>query len=101
MGLPASMREFLALGKEGVAKLKQVAGRAAARVHPAETVKLRAPVPDPRKVICVGLNYKDHARESGAAIPPEPVLFSKFPTAVIAHGEAIVLPPVSQEVDYE
>ncbi len=101
LGLPASMRDFLALGKEGVAKLKQAAGRAAARVHPANTVKLRAPVGDPRKVICIGLNYKDHARESGAPIPPEPVLFSKFPTAVIAHGEPIVLPPVSQEVDYE
>ena len=101
LGLPASMRDFLALGKEGVAKLKQSAGRAAARVHPASTVKLRAPVPDPRKVICIGLNYKDHARESGAPIPPEPVLFSKFPTAVIAAGEPIVLPPVSQEVDYE
>jgi 2-keto-4-pentenoate hydratase/2-oxohepta-3-ene-1,7-dioic acid hydratase in catechol pathway len=101
LGLPASIREFLALGSDGVSQLKQAAGRPDVQVHPSSTVKLRAPVPDPRKVVCIGLNYKDHARESGAAIPPEPVLFSKFPTAVIAHGDPIVLPPVSQEVDYE
>lgn len=101
LGLPASMREFLALGPDGVAQLKQAASQPGVQVHSASTVKLRAPVPDPRKVVCIGLNYKDHARESGAAIPPEPVLFSKFPTAVIAHGDPIVLPPVSQEVDFE
>jgi 2-keto-4-pentenoate hydratase/2-oxohepta-3-ene-1,7-dioic acid hydratase in catechol pathway len=52
-------------------------------------------------VICIGLNYADHAAESGAAIPSEPVVFSKFPTAVCAHGDAIVLPQNSQKVDYE
>jgi 2-keto-4-pentenoate hydratase/2-oxohepta-3-ene-1,7-dioic acid hydratase in catechol pathway len=101
LGLPETMREFLALGGDGVAKLKQATSRPGIEVHSASSVKLRAPVPDPRKVICIGLNYKDHAKESGAPIPPEPVLFSKFPTAVIAHGDAIVLPRVSQEVDYE
>jgi len=101
LGFPPTMREFLAAGPEAVAQLKQAVNRPGVTVHAANSVRLRAPVPDPRKVICVGLNYKDHAKESGAPIPPEPVLFSKFPTAVIAHGEAIVLPPVSQEVDYE
>lgn len=101
LGLPGTMREFLALGPDGITQLKQAAGRPGIEVHPANTVKLRAPVPDPRKVVCIGLNYKDHARESGAAIPAEPVLFSKFPTAVIAHGDPILLPPVSREVDYE
>ncbi len=101
VGLPGSMREFLGLGPDGVAQLREAASRPGGKVHAASAVKLRAPVTDPRKVVCVGLNYKDHARESGAAIPPEPVLFSKFPTAVIANGDAIVLPPVSQEVDYE
>jgi 2-keto-4-pentenoate hydratase/2-oxohepta-3-ene-1,7-dioic acid hydratase in catechol pathway len=101
LGLPETMREFLALGAEGVAKLKQATSRPGVEPQAASAVKLRAPVPDPRKVICIGLNYKDHARESGAPIPPEPVLFSKFPSAVIAHGDAIVLPGVSREVDYE
>jgi 2-keto-4-pentenoate hydratase/2-oxohepta-3-ene-1,7-dioic acid hydratase in catechol pathway len=101
LGLPATMREFLALGSDGVEQLKQAATRPGVQTHPAGAVKLRAPVPDPRKIVCVGLNYKDHARESGAAIPAEPVLFSKFPTAVNSPGDPIVLPPVSQEVDYE
>ena len=60
-----------------------------------------APVPRPGKVICIGLNYRDHAAESNMAIPERPVVFSKFSTAVIAPGEAVVLPPTSEQVDYE
>jgi 2-keto-4-pentenoate hydratase/2-oxohepta-3-ene-1,7-dioic acid hydratase in catechol pathway len=95
------MREFLETGPDGMTKLKQAVGRGGIDLAPTNSVRLRAPVPDPRKVICIGLNYRDHAAESGAAIPNEPVLFSKFPTAIIADGDPIVLPPVSQEVDYE
>jgi len=62
---------------------------------------LAAPIPDPPKVICIGLNYRDHAAESGAPIPAEPVLFSKFSSAIIGPEEPIVLPRVSHEVDYE
>ena len=60
-----------------------------------------APVPRPGKLICIGLNYRDHARESNMAIPEKPVVFSKFPTCVIAPGESVVLPPQSKQVDYE
>jgi len=60
-----------------------------------------APVPRPGKVICIGLNYRDHAAESNMAIPQSPVIFSKFPTCVIAPGEPVVIPPTSQQVDYE
>jgi len=60
-----------------------------------------APVPRPGKVICIGLNYRDHAAESNMPIPERPVVFSKFATAVIAPGEAVVLPPTSEQVDYE
>jgi 2-keto-4-pentenoate hydratase/2-oxohepta-3-ene-1,7-dioic acid hydratase in catechol pathway len=101
LGMPASMREFLALGSEGVTRLMKATITPGTPVFRSGSYRVRAPVPDPRKIICIGLNYKDHARESGAAIPPEPVLFGKYPTAVIAHDETIVLPPVSQEVDYE
>ncbi len=65
------------------------------------TVKLLAPIPRPRKLICVGLNYRDHALETGSEIPAVPTIFSKFATAVIAHGEEIVLPKVSKSPDYE
>src|SRR6185503_2121518 len=60
-----------------------------------------APVPRPGKLICIGLNYKDHAAESKMAIPEKPVVFSKFSTSVIAPGEPVVLPPQSKQVDYE
>lgn len=55
----------------------------------------------PSKIICLGLNYSDHAREVGRPIPVKPNLFSKAPSALIAHKEAINLPKISQAVDYE
>ncbi len=60
-----------------------------------------APVPRPGKLICIGLNYRDHAAESNMQIPERPVIFSKFSTCVIAPGEPVVIPPTSQQVDYE
>lgn len=65
------------------------------------TVDIVAPIPQPDKVICIGLNYADHAAETGAEIPSEPVVFNKFPQTIIAHGETILLPPNSSQVDYE
>lgn len=99
-GLPTSMRRFLALGSDGLKQLANLRCSSAA-VLAKSAVRLRPPVPDARKLICVGLNYKDHARESNAPIPAEPILFSKFPTALIADADPIVLPPVSHEVDFE
>ncbi len=66
-----------------------------------EEVRLAAPVPKPGKIVCVGLNYRDHAEESGMAIPTSPIIFSKFSTAVIGPDTAIELPADSSEVDYE
>jgi 2-keto-4-pentenoate hydratase/2-oxohepta-3-ene-1,7-dioic acid hydratase in catechol pathway len=98
--LPTCVRELLAGGAEALRAASEAARRGKV-VYPAESVKHRAPVCDPRKIICLGLNYRDHAAESGVPIPKDPVLFSKYPTALIGHREAIVLPPVSREVDYE
>jgi 2-keto-4-pentenoate hydratase/2-oxohepta-3-ene-1,7-dioic acid hydratase in catechol pathway len=66
-----------------------------------EEVYWFAPVPRPGKLICIGLNYRDHAAESNMAIPERPVVFSKFSTAVIAPGEPVITPETSQQVDYE
>ena len=62
---------------------------------------LLPPVPMPEKLFCIGLNYRDHALETGAEIPSEPVVFSKFNTAIVGHGDAIELPSISSRVDYE
>ncbi len=99
--VPPSVRQILEGGPEVLKAAEEVSRKPEAIKHPAAKVKFHAPVPDPRKIVCIGLNYKDHAAESGAPIPKEPILFSKYATALIGHGEAIVLPPVSQEVDYE
>jgi len=55
----------------------------------------------PGKIICVGLNYRDHAEETGAEAPTAPLLFAKWGNALIGDGDAIVLPPESEQVDYE
>jgi 2-keto-4-pentenoate hydratase/2-oxohepta-3-ene-1,7-dioic acid hydratase in catechol pathway len=55
----------------------------------------------PPKIICVGLNYRDHAEETGAELPRAPLLFAKWGNTLIGHGDPIVLPPESREVDYE
>ena len=66
----------------------------------AEEVSLLAPV-RPSKVICVGLNYADHAKELGMTVPEEPVIFIKPPSSVIGPGETILYPSCSARVDYE
>jgi 2-keto-4-pentenoate hydratase/2-oxohepta-3-ene-1,7-dioic acid hydratase in catechol pathway len=69
--------------------------------YPLNSVTLLAPIPRPPKLICVGLNYRDHALESKMEIPKVPTIFSKFPSAVIGPGEPIVLPKNSTQPDYE
>jgi 2-keto-4-pentenoate hydratase/2-oxohepta-3-ene-1,7-dioic acid hydratase in catechol pathway len=59
------------------------------------------PIDRPGKIVCVGLNYRDHAEEQGVELPKAPLLFAKFPTALIGPGEPIVIPPLVQQADYE
>jgi len=70
------------------------------RAWPLDQVKLLPPV-TPTKIVCLGLNYRGHAAEFGRALPPEPLIFLKPPSAVIGPEEPIVLPQVSARVDYE
>jgi len=78
----------------------QPSSAAGASYHLAD-VKLLAPIPRPPKFICVGLNYRDHALETGMDIPTVPTIFSKFTNVVIGPGAPIVLPKVSTRPDYE
>jgi 2-keto-4-pentenoate hydratase/2-oxohepta-3-ene-1,7-dioic acid hydratase in catechol pathway len=66
-----------------------------------DEAKLHAPLPNPPRIFAIGLNYRDHAKESGMEIPTTPVVFFKLPTAIIGPGEAIVLPKNSTQPDYE
>ena len=89
--------DILAGGADALATAAAVTGPA----HPLGSVRLLAPIPRPPKIICVGLNYRDHAIETNMAIPEVPTIFCKFPTAVIAPGDEIVLPKNSAKPDYE
>ncbi len=99
--MPVSVRALLEGGPSLLRAAAGIAGHHKPVIYEADAVRLLAPIVDPPKIICVGLNYRDHAAESGAPIPRDPVLFSKFTTALIGTGDSIVLPPVSQEVDFE
>src|SRR5215470_4292176 len=68
---------------------------------PLEKARLRAPIPRPPKIICIGLNYRDHAAEAKMAIPDVPTVFSKYGTSITGHGCPIVLPKNSAKPDYE
>jgi 2,4-didehydro-3-deoxy-L-rhamnonate hydrolase len=59
------------------------------------------PIDRPSKIVCVGLNYRDHAEEQGVDLPEAPLLFAKWPNTLIGPGEPIILPAAAREVDYE
>jgi 2-keto-4-pentenoate hydratase/2-oxohepta-3-ene-1,7-dioic acid hydratase in catechol pathway len=92
----------LAGGAEALQKAAElIANPPADATFPLASVKLCAPVPKPTKIICVGLNYRDHAIESKMEIPTRPTIFSKYNNTVIGTGDNIVLPKNSEKPDYE
>ena len=96
--VPASARQFLEGGvaaKDAVASITEwvTVDRGGARLH--------APIADPGKFICIGLNYKDHAEEAGQPIPKEPPIFAKWTTAILDPGEPILRPRGSTKLDWE
>jgi 2-keto-4-pentenoate hydratase/2-oxohepta-3-ene-1,7-dioic acid hydratase in catechol pathway len=97
--IPAAAKAFLAEGPAAVTRAREALANGDAL--PPDDLRLAPPIPDPQKIICVGLNYADHAAESGAKVGDEPVIFNKFPTALAAHGDPIRLPKVGAHVDYE
>ena len=68
---------------------------------PLKGAKLNAPIPRPPKIVCIGLNYRDHAAESNMAIPAVPTVFCKFQTSVVGPGDTVILPKISEQPDYE
>jgi 2-keto-4-pentenoate hydratase/2-oxohepta-3-ene-1,7-dioic acid hydratase in catechol pathway len=64
-------------------------------------VKIQAPIPQPEKIICVGLNYIDHCKETGMDPPASPVIFSKYANAIVGHNDTVEIPVNSNEVDFE
>jgi 2-keto-4-pentenoate hydratase/2-oxohepta-3-ene-1,7-dioic acid hydratase in catechol pathway len=96
--VPTSTRAFL---EGGAATQDAVASITEWVTVPANSARLHAPIADPGKFICIGLNYRDHAEETGNAIPKEPPIFAKWPNAIIDPGEPILRPRGSKSLDWE
>ena len=104
---PESVAALIAGGENAKRALQQLVERAisgdanGSLLRDESLLELGPAVPAPGKILCVGLNYRKHAEESGAAIPTTPVLFSKFANTVAAHGEDVPLGEMAKEYDYE
>jgi 2-keto-4-pentenoate hydratase/2-oxohepta-3-ene-1,7-dioic acid hydratase in catechol pathway len=102
LGFCGTARDLISTGPSA---LKDVIARSSEKTHvwreiPTDII-FGPPIPDPDKILCIGLNYREHARESGLEVPPVPVVFAKFRNSLIGPGAAIELPAISQQVDYE
>ncbi len=98
----AAIREALAFVREGLSSREHVeAFERAGVLFAAGEVTLKAPLPRPGKLILLGLNYRDHAEETGQKIPEVPTLFSKYLNSVIGPGEPILIPRATDQIDYE
>ena len=108
LGLAAceTNRELLEDGPERLAELSRRAAEAAATHAPAVIgsageLELGPPIVDPDKIICVGLNYRDHVQESGREIHEHPTLFAKFRNSLVGPRDPVLLPDASTQIDYE
>jgi acylpyruvate hydrolase len=98
----SSVRAIVGEDPDRVAALRAAAEALADDARPAADVRLGPPVPDPQKILCVGLNYRAHAAEASLDEPAVPMVFAKFPNVLIGSGEPIELPePYGERVDYE
>jgi 2-keto-4-pentenoate hydratase/2-oxohepta-3-ene-1,7-dioic acid hydratase in catechol pathway len=89
-------------GGDGLDRLAHwVAGEGAGAPVVGEDVRLGPPIQRPSKIVCVGLNYRDHAKESGMAVPAEPVIFFKSTTALAGPNDDVVIPKGSTKTDWE
>jgi len=103
--VPATPAAFYAQGVDAMPAMAVLAAKATADDAPwlldEATLQLGPCVANPEKILCVGLNYRRHAEESGSAVPEDPVLFSKFNNALAANGEDVPLPNTAEKYDYE
>jgi len=106
-GVPLEIQAVIEQGTAAVQALSVLVERVTESSEAADcwldeaALELGPCVPNPGKIICVGLNYRKHAEETNAPVPEYPILFNKFNNTVSAHGDAIAIPRASQKVDYE
>lgn len=99
IGEPEIDGAFLASG--GVARVRDALERGDLPVVDAAGLRVGAPIARPGKIVCIGLNYSDHAAESGAAVPDEPVVFMKAPNTMVGPDDEVLVPRGSVKTDWE
>ena len=104
--LPTDLTGLISLGTEGATTAEELINTSSEKARMEATLKmgdatLLAPVPSPPKIICLGLNYRDHAEEQGTKIPQDIIIFMKPRTAIIGPNEPIVYPSFIEKLDYE
>jgi 2-keto-4-pentenoate hydratase/2-oxohepta-3-ene-1,7-dioic acid hydratase in catechol pathway len=97
---PATARELIAAGPGELDRVRQAVESAPDAV-PVAQLRLAAAVPDPGKIICVGLNYQKHAAEGGMPVPEQPIYFAKFANSLAGSGEEVAIPAATRKADYE
>ncbi|KGB83308.1 hypothetical protein JT55_03105 [Rhodovulum sp. NI22] len=98
-GYPGTLDDIVAQGPEKLAEVGKAL--AAAPAIDAGTIEYLSPLMKCPKIICIGLNYKAHAKESGMELPEYPVIFGRYNSSLIGHGAPIIRPRVSEQLDYE
>lgn len=104
--LPSDMLALLRAGPARLERLRRAVADAvsdpeAAAIVPVSDATLLAPIPRPPKIVCIGVNYADHAAEAGRDLPAKPSVFLKAPSTVVGPGAPIVRPPTTAQLDYE
>ena len=100
LGLPQTLDELLLQGAQGLQAVRELAARATTRL-PLAGLQYLPPLAHPAKALAIGLNYLDHAAESNFEPPKFPVVFQRYPSSWVAHGQPLVRPKVSVQFDYE
>jgi acylpyruvate hydrolase len=99
---PHSINDFVAAASSDAGLMASIAARAASAASvPLDQIELLPCIPRPGKIICLGVNYHDHAAEGGNKIADYPAIFLRTPSSLLAHGAAIPIPPISTSLDYE
>ncbi len=103
LGTP-DLKSWLSRGAESIEAARRIGEllkESSEAIYPREDVRFLPPIPNPEKIICIGLNYRDHAEEQNLSLPQNPLIFAKFTSSLIGYDDEIKLPAISQKVDPE
>jgi 2-keto-4-pentenoate hydratase/2-oxohepta-3-ene-1,7-dioic acid hydratase in catechol pathway len=100
-GAPGSLKEIVQAGEPLQNAINARLAKGAGERRPLAEVRLLMPIPDPGKIVCLGLNYADHAKEGGHQVPTYPSLFLRASSSLIGPNEPMIVPRCSERLDYE